>query len=211
MADGGALAGDPGTSMTVSGSGFVYNSAQGGGSAQGGAIKNVGASPGSLGFVNPVGLTISGSTFSYNLALGLNSSSGSGGIAVGGAVFAGDGANSTGGGFLALTGSQFVGNQAVGGSGGAAGYGGYADGGAVNSQPPLNLVGSTFGSNMARAALAAWGVAFNGARGRRSRRRSSTTPGRLHDLEARCSPPMTRSAARGPARRPPAGMPRAAA
>ena len=168
QAGGGALAGDPGTSMTVSGSEFVYNSAQGGGISEGGAIENVGASAGSSGVVNPVGLTISGSTFSYNLALGLNSSGGSGssgGVATGGAVFSGDGANTSGGGFLVLTGSQFEGNQAVGGSGGAAGHGGYADGGAVNSQPPLTLAGSTFGSNMARGGSGGLGGGFGAGGG----------------------------------------------
>ena len=134
---GGAIAtSGPYATLSVTGSSFIGNTANGVGSAQGGAMDLVGLSQG----------TITGSLFIGNQAIG----SPSGGNASGGAIEF----NSQGGfapGTLTIQGSTFTGNSAQGGSGGGSGVGGAID----SEAETLKVTGSMIAGNSERRLAAA--------------------------------------------------------
>jgi hypothetical protein len=134
----------PSTMLTIRGSVFAGNLAQGasgsGGYALGGAIDNEG---------NRTTLDLASSFFLDNTALGgtaATSGTGqSGGFAFGGAVSNGDGPTAV------VSDSTFIGNAAIGGAASGAGnQGGNGDGGAIQTtSPSFTLTGSSLIGNSA--------------------------------------------------------------
>lgn len=166
---GGALSGDSGNSMNIFGTTFAGNSAEGGGGTSGGGAIQEDA--GAMNGFASRGLTISGSIFLGNRA---GQSGLGGGVAMGGAI-----SNSSD--FLHLSTSLFEFNQALGGSGGATGYGGYAIGGAVTNQSPLTLTASWFGSNVAQGGPGGRGAGFAVGGGLTQQHESGSTPSSISD------------------------------
>ena len=185
VAQGGAIHNNFGAKLTVTGSSFLGNQAQSGGSfgfAAGGALSGDSGSS----------MDVEGSVFSGNAATAGNSAEGGAikdvgggngvgtpaGLTVSGSSFvnnqavglsvsAGSPGNASGGalfntsGILAISNSQFLGNQALAGSAGAKAYGGIADGGGVaNLSAPLTLTGSTFLGNASKAGSGGLGGGF---------------------------------------------------